>query len=175
MATATAAKPRRQRSASSLVRRFTEWLGIKDDAAALKIRQEELRLRLLDETFSGGRSGEDGHVYLPLSAPVEFEDHKGKVHKYTALKAERHLVPAVPLPDPEKTEALLRKKGLWLDAAQEKTIRDLQVRLPNVTITVDVDVDAVSGLYFKKVLTEKEYESLLTEQTEQWQLKPTEA
>ena len=68
----------------------------------------------------------------------------------------------------------MRKKGLWLTEAQEKAIRDLQVALPTVVISVDVDTDAVASLYYKDVLTEDEYESVLIEQKETFAFIPTE-
>ena len=134
-----------------------------------------LKDRLKDALAEVGEEDDAGHKWFDLPEPVEFKDHTGKVFQYVSLKRERRLTPARPTPDPDKSEALLRKKGLWLTDAQEKMIRDLQVALPNVTISVDVDVDAVASLYYKDVLTEKEYDALLVPQKESFAFIPSES
>lgn len=154
-----------------VVKWFKQWLTIRDEAEQLKNRTEELRTRLLEAVDQIGEEDDRGNVYLELTSPVEFCDSKGRVFQYTTLKRERHLRPANPLPDPELTEDLLRELKLWLKPDQEKAIEAIQIANPYVTITVEVDPDAVAQAYFKGVITEEQYDSLLQEQTESFQFR----
>ena len=168
-------KPATKDPKTGIVSWFKQYLVTNDDAKQITARATELKDRLKDALAEVGEEDDAGHKWFDLPEPVEFKDHTGKVFQYVSLKRERRLTPARPTPDPDKSEALLRKKGLWLTDAQEKMIRDLQVALPNVTISVDVDVDAVASLYYKDVLTEKEYDALLVPQKESFAFIPSES
>jgi hypothetical protein len=170
-------RPAKRRPASpktSITNWFRQWLDIRDTVDQLGERTDTLRLRILDTLTEAGDEDEKGNFWIDLTEPVEFKDHKGKVFQYTKLKKERHLRPAQPTADPEKAEALLRKKNLYLTAAQEKVIRDLRIACPYVTISVDIDPDAVAQLWFKDIINEREYESTLVEQKESFQFRPSE-
>ena len=170
----TPRKATKPSSRQSVVSWFKQYLDVNDQAKQEAERATELKDRLKDALVKIGEPDDIGHRWLDLPDVIEFKDYKGKVHQYATLKRERRLSPSNPTPDPEKAEALLRKKGLWLTEAQEKAIRDLQVALPTVVISVDVDTDAVASLYYKDVLTEDEYESVLIEQKETFAFIPTE-
>jgi hypothetical protein len=162
-------------SSASVTNWFRQFLTVNDQSKQDAERAAELKDRLKDAVGELGDTDEKQNVWLDLAEPVEFKDHKGKVFVYTTLKRERRMTPAQPTPDPEKAEDLLREKKLWLTAAQEKVIRDLQTALPNVTISVDVDIDAVAALYFKNVITEKEYDAILVQQKETFAFIPSES
>jgi hypothetical protein len=153
---------------------FPEWLAVRSQGRTLRKREDELKQGddgeggLKDAVMELGYEDENGSYIYDLPKAVEFQDENGNVLVYTALKAQRSLTPASPVPDPEMAEALLRKKGMWLSEVQEEQIRQLQMLAPLVTIHVEVDVDAVSAAYLKGVLTEKEYDSILQEQTERF-------
>ena len=74
-----------------------------------------------------------------------------------------------------KAEALLRKKKLWITDAQEKELRALAARYRQLSINWDIDLDYVTSLVFKKVITDKEYEATLVEQTENFSFVPAES
>lgn len=173
--TGTKRQPKETTSPNSIVTWFKQFLVVQNDAKQKADRAEQLKTRLKNGLAEVGEEDDKGHRWFDLPTPVEFKDFKGKVFKYTSLKRERRLTPAQPTPDPDKAEALLKEKGLWLTKAQEKTIRDLQTALPNVSISVEVDVDAVAALYYKDVLTEEEYDSILVEQRESFAFIPSES
>jgi hypothetical protein len=158
---------------SNLLETFREHLQHKSRAAREKIRQDELRDVLKDYVLAHGEEDESGSFWLDLAESVTVKVGK-KVYEYTTLKAQRSLTPAQPTPQPEEAEALLRKKNLWLTEAQEKVIRDLAIAVPYAIISVDVDPDAVTGLLFKGLITDKEYEATLPEQTENFSFVPAE-
>lgn len=162
-------------TSTDVVSWFRQYLPTNDQAVQIKARAEDLKGRMKDALATLGDEDEKGSRWLDLPEAVEFTDHKGKTFVYTVLKRERRITPAQPTPDPEKAEQLLRAKKLWLTAAQEKIIRDLQIALPNVTISVDVDIDAVAGLYYKDVISEDEYDALLVEQKESFAFIPSES
>lgn len=162
------------RTTASPLSSFTEWLQIRDEAENLSDRQETLRQRILKWLAEKGEEDDKGSSYYELPQPLKFTDRFGKVFLYKRLKRERHLTPADPPPDPELAEALLRKKKLWLTPAQEKQIRELQLALPYARLSLAVDPDAVAILFFKDIITEKEYEGILKKQTESFQFKPSE-
>ena len=160
---------------AGLARTFSEWLTIKDEGSQLTERQGVLRDRILDTVSEVGEEDDKGNVWIDLPTPITFTDHKGKTFVYSVLKKERHLIPANPLPEADLAEDLLREKGLWLTDAQEKKIRDIQTACPYTTITVEVDVDAVAGAYFKNLISEEEYAALLRPQKESFQFRPSES
>ena len=152
---------------------FREWRTCKGQADLISKRQTKLRDEMKDSLMTFGEPSGDGHYVWTFRTPVVYEEGRA-THVYTGLKLERRLVPANPTPDPELAEDLLREKGLWMSAEQEKMLEALRISCPNVIFTAEPDVDAVSALYLKKVITEKEYESTLVEQKEQWAFVPQE-
>lgn len=154
---------------------FKNFLEVKDEVVFLGERQGDLRDRLIDEVALQGEPDDKGHSWYELPEPVEFTDHLGKKFVFTALKRERHLSPASPTPDPAKAKALLKKENLWLTEAQEKQIKNLRIACPYAVITVDVDGDAVANAYFKDIITEKQYDSVLRDQEESFQFRPCES
>lgn len=163
----------------NLLRTFTEWVGLKGNVAFETDRMNTLRDRTKEYVMKNGEEDENGSFWVELPEPVEHKvtDKNGKLktYLYTHIKAQRSLTPATPLPVPEKAEALLRKKKLWLTPEQEKQIRDLAVALPYAFVSVSVDVDAVTGLVFRGLITDKEYEATLAAQTENFSFVPTES
>ena len=161
--------------ASAVSRAFRQWLQIRDDGNVLSDRQGALRDRLVDSVREIGDSDEKGNIFVDLPSPVSFTDHKGKTFVYTTLKAERHLSPAQPTPDPDLAEELLREKGLWLTEDQEAAIQALRLLCPYAVIDVTVDTEAVTGAYFKGAITEGEFDGILREQKETFQFRPSES
>jgi hypothetical protein len=117
---------------------------------------------LLDDIEAEGLPDENGHVWFDLPEAVEFTDAKGRTTTYTSLKRELRRSPANPLPEADKAEELLVEKGLWLTPKQEKDLRALQTQVKYATIEVTVNVDAVAEAYFQGIITEAEYEEILT-------------
>jgi hypothetical protein len=154
---------------------FTSWLSARDTATSFKEHQEETRIDLLDAVLQFGEEDDKGNVFYDLDEVAEFKDRNGKTFRYDSLKREKYFVPAQPLPDPELAEALLRKKKLWLTAAQEKFIKDLAVTFPYGSVTVDIDPDAVGKALIAGLITEKEYVSILAPQAERYRFIPQEA
>lgn len=167
-------RKRAPRPTNSIVSYFQNWLGVRDQGAQLKTRQDDLRLRLLDILDESGVEDEKGNKWIDLQDPVEFTDKDGKTFVYRTLKRERHLKPAQPTPDPLKAKKLLEKKGLWLTADQQKALQRVQALCPFVVISVDVDVDAVAKALFTDRITEKEYQATLIEQKPEFQFRPSE-
>lgn len=153
---------------------FKEWRALKGQDKMITDRMTHLRDDMRDNIKELGEEVEGGHYFWDFRTPVEYSEGKA-TYVYTGLKAERRLVPSAPTPDPELAEDLLRKKGMWMTEEQEKTLQALAIACPNVSITVEPDIDAVSVLYLKKAISEKEYESVLVEQKEQWAFVPQEA
>jgi hypothetical protein len=162
-------------TAGTIVDTFKQWFKLKDTKEQIDERQKVLRDRQLEFVKKHGQKDEKGNYWYDLPEVESFKDHKGKVLRFTTLKAERHLKPAIPQPDPDKSIELLQEKGLWLTEEQLNTVRDLQIQCPYVTIFVEVDVEQVALLAFKDIITDEEYESLLVEQTEEYQFRPAEA
>lgn len=169
-----AARRRPAGSINSMTSRFSQWLNVRDEGAVLKERQEMLRDEILTSVQSNGEPDDKGNVWIDLPEPVSFKDHKGKVFKYSHLKSELHMIPAVPTPDPDKAEDLLKKKKLWLTKEQQKTIQDLQIACPFVKLSIDVDLNAFAHLLFIEKITDAEYESTLIEQKPSYQFRPSE-
>lgn len=161
--------------AKSITNWFQQWRGVKDEVEQLGERQGELRDRLVDTIAEVGYEDEKGNWWFDFDEPISFTNHKGKVFQYTALKRERHLSPAQPTPDPAKAKTLLKKKGFWLTEEQEKAVKELKIQCPYAVISVAVDPDAVASLLFKDLISDKEYESTLKEQTETFQFRPAES
>lgn len=153
---------------------FTHWRGLKDQTEFTGKEQKTFRDKIVDAVLKYGEKDDKGSFWYTLPHPVEFPDWEGKVHIYKKVKAERHLTPAQPTPDPELALELLQKKNLWLTAKELKEIQELQVRCPYAVISVDIDADAVAQAWYRDELTTKEYESVLSEQVESFQLKPQE-
>lgn len=189
MATQSSTKTTRRnattRQVPQFVSKFREWLTVRDLAAQAGEQQTELRGDLKDQTGlvsiikSQGVKDDEGHYWLDLPEPVEFEDHPvgtkpGKVHVYTTLKLERHLTPSKRTPDHKKAEVLLKKKKLWLTKAQLETLAAIQDACPAVTISFDLDPEYVAKLVFADRITDDEYESVLVEQKESYQFRPSE-
>lgn len=175
MATATRRQAVKKSPKAPIVTWFRNFLAVKDEAAQLGERQATLRDRLIEEVAARGADDDKGNSWFELPEPVEFVDHKGKKFVYTDLKRERHLSPSKPTPDPDKSEVLLRKHKLWLTPEQEKAVQNLRVSCPYAVVSVEVDVDAVANAYFKNIITEKEYVSVLRKQVETFQFRPSEA
>ena len=154
-------------------RKFQEWRTLKGQAAQITERQTQIRDQLRDEVKEMGEEVDGGHFIWTFKNPVTFAEGR-KVHLYTGLKAERRLVPAAPTPDPELAEDLLREKGLWMSEEAEKHLESLRISCPNVSIIVEPDIDAVSVLYLKGIISEHDYETILVEQKEQWAFVPQE-
>ena len=160
---------------------FREWRILKSEDTVITTRMTELRDDLRDNIRDyGTEDPETGSFFVTFKTAIEHIDpalpgKKPVHHLYTGLKAERRLVPSAPTPDPDKAEPLLRKKGLWLTQEQENHVEALRLTCPNVQIDVSVDIDAVTVLYLKKKITEKEYQSILVEQKVQWAFVPQEA
>lgn len=153
---------------------FKQWLQTKDEAVQLGERQATLRDRLLGQIDEQGFDDEKGNRWIELPQPVEFTDHKGKTFLYSLLKKQRSLTPANPTPDPEKAQALLEELDLWLSEKQQKLVRDLQIQCPYAVVSLDVDVDAVAGAYFKGIISEEQYEAILRPQRETFSFIPAE-
>jgi hypothetical protein len=153
---------------------FRQWLTVSDEAKVLGERAEELRARLLEQCDARGAKDEKGSSFLNLTTPVEFKDYKGRVKVYTVLKRERHLTPAVPTPDPEKAEELLKRLKLWISKADEKVLTEIGMKNPYITISIDVDPDAVAQAYFKGLINDDDYDAILLEQKESFQFRPAE-
>jgi hypothetical protein len=154
---------------------FSQWLSARDTAATFGDKQDELRVDILDAVTQFGDEDDKGNIWYQLPKPVEFTDRDGKKFVYTVLKRERHLTPREPLPDAEKSQALLEKKNLWLSEAQQKQIAAIQMACPYAVVSVQVDADAVAGAYFKDIITEAEYDSILGDQRETFQFRPAES
>ena len=161
-------------SPTTVVRTFTQWLGVKRQAAQVGERQSELRGRLLDLVTELGEEDDRGNVVFELPKVVDATDEKGRTHLWRAIKRERHLTPANPLPDAEKAIALLRSKDLWISEKDLTALTRIEDRNRFVKVHVEVDVDAVAEAYFRNQISEAEYESILEEQRESWQLRPVE-
>ena len=160
-------------------RRFKEWRTLQGQNKQVAKRLDDLRKGedgqsgLLGAIKEYGEEIEGGHFIWIFPQPVEYTEGR-KVYLYEGLKAERRLIPSAPTPDPELAEEMLRDKGLWMTEDQEKMLDALRLSCPNVVFTAEPDTDAFSALYLKKVITEKEYESTLVEQKEQWAFVPQE-
>lgn len=157
---------------------FREWRALKGQDTMITDRMNKLRDGMRDAIKDLGYE-QEGHYFFDFPTPVEYQEpavpgKKSALHIYTGLKAERRLIPASPTPDPDRSEALLRKKGKWMTEEQEKMLQALQLACPNVAITVECDTEAVAGLYWAGKLSEKEYQSVLVTQTEQWAFVPQE-
>ena len=170
--TTTATRKPRPR-ADAIIKQFRSWLEAKDQAVVLGALQGGLRERLVETIKDRGDADDKGNVWLDLPEPVEFTDHDGKTFVYTTLKNERHV--SKPTVDVEKAEELLRKKKLWLTPAQEKAVVDIQTQCPYVTIGVSIDLDALEGALFKKIITPAQYESILYEAKVSTQFRPQES
>lgn len=168
-------RPSTKRQTSPIAKWFQNWLEVRDEGEVLKARQADLRDRLVEVVAERGDEDDKGNAWFDLAEPITFTDWKGKTHQYTTLKRERHLTPAQPQPDPEAAEELLRTKDMWLTEKQLKAIRDIQLACPYAVITVDVDVDAVAAAWFKDIISEEEYASVLTPQRETFQFRPSES
>ena len=153
---------------------FIHWRELKDQAEVVADRQGDFRDDLVEAVQQFGAKDGEGHYFYELPSPVEFPDHNGRTFKYVTLKAERHLTPSQPTPDPEKAEALLKSKGLWISPQDQKILRDLRTRNPVVSIEVEIDPDAVAKLWYQDELTDAEYEGTLREQKETYQFRPQE-
>jgi hypothetical protein len=166
-------------------RRFNEWRALKGQNDMVKKRLDKLRVgeggtgenpqdgSLLAAIREFGEEIDGGHFVWTFPQPVEYSEGR-KTQLYSGLKAERRLIPSAPTPDPELAEDLLREKNLFMTEDQEKHLDALRISCPNVIITVEPDVDALSALYLKKVVSEAEYESTLIDQKEQWAFVPQE-
>jgi len=154
---------------------FKRWANLKGINEAGTVQQNKWRDQLKDWIKDNGEEDDKGSFWVTLPEIVTYENPAGKVFKYALLKAQRSLSPAVPQPDPDKAEALLRKKKLWLTEAQENELRALAVRYPQLSINWDIDLDYVTSLVFKKVISDKEYEATLVEQTENFSFVPAES
>lgn len=152
---------------------FREWRALQGQEKMIKARKDLLRDNMRDNIRELGDEAEGGHVFWNFRTPVEYTEGKA-THVYNGLKAEKRLVPANPTPDPDLAEELLREKSLWMTPDQERMLDALRLSCPNITFTVEPDIDAVSALYIKKVLTEKEYQATLPEQVVQWAFVPQE-
>lgn len=133
-------KSSRSEGPGSVVERFRQWAGIKNEVTFLKNRQDKLRDELMTVVQSDGEPDDKGNVFLPLPTEVEVG---GK--KYGNLKAERR-ASSVFMED--KAEELLSGKGL-LERAQ-KTI-------------VVLDHDEVYLMHQEGLITEEEIDSLFQE------------
>ena len=153
---------------------FTHWRELKDQSDVTTERQTEFRDKLKDAVSAFGEEDSDGNYWYTLPTPVEFKTHDGKVQVFTKLKVERYLTPKDPIPDPELTLDLLQKKGLWLNAADQKALQGINDRHPFALVTLDIDADAVADAWFRKVFTTEEYEGVLQDQTENFRFKPVE-
>jgi hypothetical protein len=154
--------PRTVTPAQKILSDFKTWLTFRREDDLIKAEIDKKRISLLDDIEAEGVPDESGHVWFDLPEAVEWTDSKGRTVTYTSLKRELRKSPANPLPDPDDAEELLRQKGLWLTPKQEKTIKDLQVVLKFARIEVTVDVDAVAAAYFQGLITDDEYEEILT-------------
>jgi len=118
-----------------------------------------------------GEPDEKGSYFLYFPRPLAFTDHTGKRFLFTAMKAERHLTPANPTPDPVLAEALLRKVGCWLTQAQQETLDAIAQANPYVRITVAVEPDALAMAVFRNIITERSYRRTLRPQQESFQFR----
>jgi hypothetical protein len=174
-ATARTTTKKRRPSINSVAGRFLHWRQLKDEKEATAGRQETARLSLLEYVQEHGEEDDKGNRWYDLSEPMSYTDHNGKVFVYVGLKAERHLTPSKPEPDPDLAEEWLRKHKRWLTSVQEKALNDLRLQLRYARITVEVDLDAFASLYWDKTIAEKDYDAMLEEQTETFQFKPIES
>lgn len=165
----TPSRPSRS-PAERAVAYFRQWLTLSDEAEVCEERAQELRDRILKIVEKSGRE-DGGHQFLELSEPVKFKDHKGATKVYRVLKREKHVIPANPTPDREKALKLLKDMGLWLTPKQEKTLQEIGLSNPYVTISVNVDADAVAQMYFKELIDEATYDAILVEQKNSFQFR----
>lgn len=174
MATSTARRSKRPnrkeepKQRPNFAERFRNWIAVKDQTAMLQDTLDGNKKALMDDIAEWGEVDEKGSQFVDLEEPISFTDRKGKTFVYRTLKRQRSLTPKDPTPDDAKTEALLKKKGMWLSEAQEKQLTQLRIALRFARITVEVSPDAVAEAYFEGLISEKEYESLLVEQKEGW-------
>lgn len=171
-------------------RRFKEWRALKGQGEMITSRLNLLRVGLtpdgkackstdpqegsmLAAIKEFGEEIEGGHFLWTFPSPVEYSEGR-KTYLYEGLMAQRRLTPAAPTPDLQLAEDLLRAKDLYMTEEQEKHLEALRISCPNVIISVEPDIDAVSALYLKKKITEKEYEATLIEQKEEWAFLPQE-
>ena len=159
---------------------FLRWLNVRDAATELSEEQQALRDEITGILQEFGYTDDNGHHYIDLPEPISFKDHdrpgkEGKGHVYTTLKLERHLIPAQPTPDPELAESYFKRKRKWITARDKETLEALQAKYPFLTLSVDIDTDAVTKMYFADSISEAEYTKMLIPQREQYQFKPSEA
>lgn len=154
-----------------VARYFKEWLGDRDRVKQLNERVDVLHDRILKVVFQHGRADDRGSFELDLAEPIEFTDHEGVTHKYSMLKAEKHLLPARRLPVAEKAIKLLTRRHLWLSAEDKETINAIMVDCPFAKITVSLDVEAFAAAVFKDQITDAEYQATLQEQRESFQFR----
>jgi hypothetical protein len=164
-------RPRRP----DFIKLFKQWLGVKDIVGQTSDRQDTLRKRILTGVEEFGEEDDNGNHWIYLPEPISFTDWNGKTFRYAALKRERHLTPANPVPVDDKAEVLLRKKGLWLTAAQEKVLTDIQTANPFVNISIELNRDEFTRGLFLKRYTDAEYERTLCEQKPSFQFRPSES
>lgn len=169
---ATATRPKRARSRVTVGGLVREWLTADDYAKQSGKRAGELKDKLKGIIEKRGAEDERGSQILPLSEPITFKTFDGKTKIYTALKRERHVTPAEPLPDPGKAVALLKRLKLWMSKDDEKLIKEIVLANRFVTITVEVDPDAVAKAYFEGLIDEDDYDAVLEEQRESWHFIP---
>jgi len=166
------AKAAKRSPVSQVSRWFKQWLTVSDEADLLEDRGAELKKRLLDTLVEHGEQDEKGSSFLEFTDPIEFTSHDGTTKIFTALKRERFVTPANPLPDPAKAEVLLRQLHLWPKPADEKVIKEFGIRNPYVKVTVTPDVDALAQAYFKGLISEEDYDACLVEQREGFRFRP---
>jgi hypothetical protein len=152
-----------------VVRRLEQWLVVRDEAAQYSERADTLKDRIKEElpTSAQTYTDEKGSIWYDLpGSGITFKDRKGKVYKYIAMKLQRSLTPASPLPIPEKAIAVLKKHKLWLTPEQEKVIKDLQIACPFAVVSVDLDATSFASAVFKNLITDREYQGTLQPQKE---------
>lgn len=170
--------------ATRLTEAFTEWLNMKRQSDVSTQRKDQLRDAMMVVLERSGEEDEKGSLYIDLPEPVEYiepgkpgKDGRpgaAKIHQYTSLKRQKALRPAEPTPDPDLALELLKEKGLWLTAKQQKALQELQLSCPYARVEIEVSPDAVAELYYKELITEEEYDSILVEQKVVWSFIPCE-
>lgn len=138
---------RRVSRTDKIARSFAEWAALREQEKLLGERVDTLKSELSEAVEEYGYQDNDGHYWFDLPEPIG---------GFSKLKREKRMTPKDPAPDPDKTEKLCKKKGLWLPVDKGGVY--------NVVELIEIDADAINKAYFQDKLTLRELESILQPQ-----------
>ena len=129
---------------------IVDWLrqfcAIDNQVKTFAKRSQELRDKLMGALESVGWTDNSGHLHLELSEP--FEDPAGNGKKVSGAEAIRNIRQNF---NAERTEELLRKKGLYKPASEGGCIR----------LVAEIDEDALAAARFRGLISDEEYEGCI--------------